>query len=107
MRRCRRMRRCEVCIKRSGDERYLMSVSGTQAASAIKALPLLARGLQLTIASIYTAGNDFREIKNGNVIALGVPCCVAQHDGAVGAGNRDRGRLCFRKLCESSLVHSL
>ena len=52
-------------------------------------------------------GDDFRQVKYFDVVALGVVGSVAKHDGAVGASHHHRGGLGFGELGESELVHPL
>jgi hypothetical protein len=52
-------------------------------------------------------GDDFREVKYLDVVALGMVGCVAKHDGTVGASHHHRGGLGFGELGESKFVHPL
>ena len=52
-------------------------------------------------------GDDFREVKYFDVVALGVVGCVAKHDGTVRASHHHCGCPGFGELGESKFVHPL
>jgi hypothetical protein len=52
-------------------------------------------------------GDDFREVKYLEAVALGVVGSVTKHDGTVGASNHHRGCHSFSELGESKFVHPL
>jgi hypothetical protein len=53
------------------------------------------------------SGDDFRDVKYLQVVALGLVGGVAKHDRTVRASNHDRRCLGFGELRESQFVHPL
>ena len=69
---------------------------------------LMRRSAFLAVSQfVQPHGDQFRDIKDRYVLALGVARGVAKHDGAVGARHRNGGCLCLRKLGEPPLVDPL
>jgi len=52
-------------------------------------------------------GDDFGDVKDFEVIALGMVGGVAKHDGTVGASHHHRGGVGFGELGESKFAHPL